>query len=92
MNGESSQPFLSLEASFESIVKVPSTKYLRWGPSTRLGTLPGTPLHRRCSPRVRGGARPVSVSVDPPVVLSLALLRNPPACSLPLGHAQPEPL
>ena len=54
-----------------------------WGPSSSARTLPGTLPRCRCSPRVLGGARPVSVCLDPPVVLSLALLRHPPACYLP---------
>ena len=55
----------------------------RWGPSSLARTLPGTLLHRRRLPRVLGGARPVSVFLDPPVMLLLALPGHLPAYSLP---------
>ena len=45
----------------------------RWGPSSSARTIPRTLLHCQRSPRVLGGALPVLVYLDPPVMLLLAL-------------------
>ena len=64
----------------------------RWGPSSLARTLPGTLLHRRRSPRVLGGVRPVPVCPDPPVMLLLALLGHLLSNSLPVPDLKPYEL